>query len=225
MKRYTVIIAAAVAVGLSGCSRAPGGAAAAAAAPVPALKVAGVTFSGRSRAVITAGLDALGLYPARVDLEYGCDYWAQGADAKTAAIFPGLDHVRVCYTAEGAWAETELVYGPEGGVTLSALQGARQPQQGWGGLAGHDASDRPTFAGLVRSITHEYGKPAQADAPEIGPQMALWQSSAGNILVQRTWPDQTLELHLADPQAYQTLQAEMQAQQAQQQKAANPLGG
>ena len=109
MKRHPLILAAAVAVGLSGCARLAGGASPAATAPAPPLKVAGVTFSGRSRAAITAGLNALGLYPARVDSQYGCDYWAQGADTKTTATFPGLDHVRVCYTAEGAWAETELV--------------------------------------------------------------------------------------------------------------------
>ena len=225
MKRHPLILAAAVAVGLSGCARLAGGASPAATAPAPPLKVAGVTFSGRSRAAITAGLNALGLYPARVDSQYGCDYWAQGADTKTTATFPGLDHVRVCYTAEGAWAETELVYGADAGAALAALQGAQQPKQGWGGLTGQDASHRPTFAGLVRSISDEYGKPAQEDAPEIGPKIAVWGSSAGNILVQRSWPDQVLELHLADPQAYQTLQAEMQAQQAQQQKAANPVGG
>lgn len=227
MKTHAGIIAAAVAIGLAGCSGPIGGAnasATAAAPPAPALRVAGVGFRGQSRAAITTGLNALGLYPARLDLKYGCDYWAQGSNAQTTGKFPGLDHVRVCYTAQGKWAETKLVYGSGDDSTLDALQGAKQPAQGWDGLTGNGLSNAPTFDGLVQAIASEYGKPAQEDAQGIGPETALWVTSAGNILVERTWPEQTVELHLADPEAYRTLQAEMKAQQAQQQKAANPLG-
>lgn len=218
MKHHGLIAAAlAVAISLSGCS----GSVAQkpkAAPPAPPLKIAGVAFRGQSRGVITAALDKLGLYAARTNPEYWCDFWTQGKATK----FPGLGHLRVCYTEHGRWAETKLVYG--GGADLAAVQGAKRPRGGWSLLIVHGMSHAPTFSGLTQAISREYGKPVDDIDPPIGEKIASWITSAGNIIVDNSFPSQHVTLSLTDPLAYRAWKAQMKAQQARQQQAANPLG-
>lgn len=224
MKRYGIIfVSVAAAIGVAGCS---GSVAkkAEVAPPARPLKIAGVAFLGRSREAITSALDSLGLYPARTNSQYWCDFWAQGSNAKTVAKFPGLDHARVCYTRHGRWADTVLVYGDDMASPLTTLHGAKRPSGGWDLARDNDPAGTPTFRGLVQAIASEYGKPSDDMAPPVGPQLASWITSAGNIIVEKTWPAQTITLTLTDPPVYRAWKAQMKAQQTRQQQAANPLG-
>ncbi len=223
MKHRCLMAAAVVAVGLAGCSGSITQKSAAKAAPsAPPLKIAGVAFRGQSRSQITAALDKLGLYPARTNPAYWCDFWAQGT---ATAKFPGLGHVMVCYTTHGRWAETELEYGNTDESLLEALPGAKRPAAGWSLMMIHGLSHAPTFSGLARAIAGEYGKPSDTFGESIGPKFSSWITTAGNIIVARTFPGQHVTLTLTDPAAFRVWKAQMKAQHVQQQNAANPLGG
>ena len=222
MKHRSLVAAAVAAVGLAGCSGSvTQKSAAKATPPAPPLKIAGVAFRGESRARISAALDKLGLYPARTNPAYWCDFWAQGT---ATAKFPGLGYLMVCYTAHGRWAETKLEYGNTDESLLEALAGAKRPAGGWSLMMIHGLSHTPTFSGLTQAIASEYGKPSDTVDENVGPEFSSWITSAGNIIVERTFPGQHVTLTLTDAPVFRVWQAQMKAQHARQQQAANPLG-
>lgn len=172
--------------------------------PFPLL---GVHFDDRSRAAITADLEQAGLHPGKPDSPW-CDWFSQGT---AAAQLPGVGTVKVCYTAAGAWAETDVIYPGESSFD--------DPPQG----------HAPGLLSLAQDVTAKYGPPAtaQGDA-EVGPVEMVWHvAGGGEVALLRQFPVRTLTLAMLDLprklQMAQEAQAAAQAEQAARAKTPNPL--